>query len=82
MFPTDGIFEQAKSLGADMIAMATHSRRGISHWLNGSITEDTINHVHVPVWTFKLEKSNEKIELLSIEEAKGRRKSESKLAVS
>lgn len=70
IFPTDGIFEQAKNFKADMIAMATHSRRGIAHWLNGSITEDTINHVSVPVWTFKLEKSNEKIELSSFKEAK------------
>lgn len=67
VFPTDGIFEQASDVGAGMIAMATHSRRGIVHWLNGSITEDTINHVHVPVWTFKLEKKNKKINLFNID---------------
>lgn len=78
VFPTDGIFEQASNVGADMIAMATHSRRGIAHWLNGSITEDTINHVHVPVWTFKLEKVKGKIDLSSVDEAKGRTKHQSK----
>jgi nucleotide-binding universal stress UspA family protein len=74
VFPTDGIFIQAQKMGADMIAMATHSRRGITHWLNGSITEDTINHVHIPVWTFKLEKENENVNFFSIDEAKAQKK--------
>ncbi|MFK7951891.1 MAG: universal stress protein [Ekhidna sp.] len=78
IFPSDGIFEQAQHIDADMIAMATHARRGISHWLNGSITEDTINHVTVPVWTFKLEKTNEKIDLFSVDEAKERSKHQTK----
>lgn len=78
VFPTDGIFEQAKSIKADMIAMPTHSRRGISHWINGSITEDTINHVRIPVWTSRLKVDNEKIDLFSVDEAKGRAKYQSK----
>lgn len=74
VFPTDGIFEEAHNARADMIAMATHSRRGIAHWLNGSITEDTINHVRVPVWTFKLEKENENVDFFSSAEAKSQKK--------
>ena len=46
-----------------MVAMATHARRGILHWLSGSMTEDTVNHLDVPVWTFKLDKSEEVIKL-------------------
>jgi nucleotide-binding universal stress UspA family protein len=34
---------------ADMIAMGTHQRRGISHMLFGSIAEDTANHSKIPV---------------------------------
>lgn len=72
VFPSDGILEQASDLGADMVAMATHARRGISHWLSGSLTEDTINHVKIPVWTFKLDKNAERIELDCVASAKGK----------
>jgi nucleotide-binding universal stress UspA family protein len=61
--PEHGIFIEAKETKADMVAMATHARRGILHWLSGSMTEDTVNHLDVPVWTFKLDKSEEVIKL-------------------
>ncbi|MBK8554485.1 MAG: universal stress protein [Lewinellaceae bacterium] len=32
-----------------MIAMATHQRKGLSHLLFGSLTEDTVNHSNIPV---------------------------------
>ena len=72
VFPSDGILEEAMGLKADMIAMATHARRGISHWLSGSITEDTINHIDIPVWTFKLDKNAENIELSSLKDVDGK----------
>jgi nucleotide-binding universal stress UspA family protein len=34
---------------ADLIVMGTHQRRGLSHLVFGSVTEDTVNHAHVPV---------------------------------
>jgi nucleotide-binding universal stress UspA family protein len=34
---------------ADLIVMGTHQRQGLSHWLFGSITEDTVNHAQIPV---------------------------------
>lgn len=71
VFPSDGILEHARDLNVDLIAMATHARRGISHWLSGSITEDTVNHIDLPVWTFKLDPNAVNKELLSIKEAKG-----------
>lgn len=61
--PEDGIFLEAKDSKADMLAMATHARTGISHWLSGSMTEDTVNHLDIPVWTFKVDKSEEVIRL-------------------
>ena len=43
------ILEYAAEAEADMIVMSTHQRRGLSHLLFGSITEDTANHAHLPV---------------------------------
>ena len=71
VFPTDGIFMEVDKSGADMIAMATHARRGISHWLSGSMTEDTVNHVEVPVWSFKIDKAEKVLKLDSVSKAKG-----------
>jgi nucleotide-binding universal stress UspA family protein len=52
----DGIVFFAEDINADMIALATHGRRGISHLLSGSIAEDIVNHAKRPVWTFNLKK--------------------------
>lgn len=39
---------------ADMVAMATHGRRGINHLMSGSIAEDVVNHLTCPIWTCKI----------------------------
>ncbi|MFY0599278.1 MAG: universal stress protein [Cyclobacteriaceae bacterium] len=51
----DGIIAYAEDIGADMIAIGTNQRRGIGHFINGSIAEDVVNHSAVPVWTFGLD---------------------------
>jgi len=61
--PTEGILAYAEESRANMMAMATHARRGISHLFSGSITEDTINHISIPVWTYKLDKKADNIDL-------------------
>ena len=71
IFPLDGILLEAMDSKSDMVAMATHARRGISHWLAGSLTEDTVNHVEVPVWTFRMDKSEKVIKLNAVTKAKG-----------
>lgn len=38
----------------DLIAMATHARKGLAHLFNGSITENVVNHIECPVWTYCL----------------------------
>ncbi|MGD1889116.1 MAG: universal stress protein [Cyclobacteriaceae bacterium] len=50
----DGIIYFAEDIDADMIALGTHGRTGISRLLSGSIAEDVVNHAKRPVWTFKL----------------------------
>lgn len=72
VFPSDGILERAEEIKADMIAMHTHARRGISHWLAGSLTEDTVNHIKVPVWSFKLDRKEKSISLNSVKDAHGK----------
>ncbi|GGE10395.1 universal stress protein [Psychroflexus salis] len=51
-----GVLNGAKDAKADLIAMPTHGRRGISHFFNGSIGEDVVNHSTLPVITFKIDK--------------------------
>lgn len=49
-----GILEYANLYGMDLIIVATHGRKGISHFLEGSISEDVANHSTLPVMTFKM----------------------------
>ena len=49
-----GIIQFSNSIGADLIAMTTHGRTGISHLFNGSLTEDLVNHNRKPVLSVKL----------------------------
>jgi nucleotide-binding universal stress UspA family protein len=53
-FEDEGLIYFAEEVGADMIAVATHSRTGLAHLLGGSIAEDLVNHVKRPVWTLSL----------------------------
>lgn len=66
VLPSDGILYHAYDTNADMIAMATHARRGIAHWLSGSLTEDTVNHIKIPVWSFKLDKAEKQLTIESV----------------
>ena len=52
----EGIIDFSTSNKMDLIIMATHSRRGLSHLLEGSITEDVVNHALIPVWTYSIRK--------------------------
>lgn len=50
----EGILNFARGIDADLIAMATHGRTGFFHVVNGSITEDIVNHTSIPVLSIKL----------------------------
>lgn len=43
------ILDFAQKEEADLIVMATHQRKGFSHLLFGSLTENTANHSNIPV---------------------------------
>lgn len=49
-----GILNFSNSINADLIGMCTHGRKGLSHFFNGSISEDLVNHATRPVITFKI----------------------------
>lgn len=49
-----GIINFAKQKNADLIGISTHGRKGLSHLLNGSLSEDLVNHANRPVITFKI----------------------------
>lgn len=49
-----GILHFADHINADLIGMSTHGRKGLSHFFNGSISEDLVNHATRPVVTFKI----------------------------
>ncbi len=50
----EGIAHFAYEIGADMIAMGTHGWKGLMHAVVGSITEDIVRHIPMPVWTLAL----------------------------
>ena len=50
----DGIINSANKLGADLITIPTHGRKGLAHFFQGSIGEDIANHSILPVMTFKI----------------------------
>ena len=50
----DGILNCANKIGADLIVMPTHGRKGLAHFFEGSIGEDVANHSTLPVMTFKI----------------------------
>ena len=49
-----GIINFSIVMGVDIVAIPTHGRKGLSHFLEGSITEDISNHASFPVMTFKI----------------------------
>lgn len=50
----EGVLNFARSIDADLIAMATHGRTGFFHVVNGSLTEDIVNNTSSPVLSVKL----------------------------
>lgn len=49
-----GILEYASENNIQLVGVSTHGRQGLSHFFNGSISEDLVNHANMPVITFKI----------------------------
>lgn len=51
LYEESGIVNFAHEVKADLLAMGTHGRKGLSHVFAGSVTEDVVNHIDIPIWT-------------------------------
>ncbi|MEO1652607.1 MAG: universal stress protein [Bacteroidota bacterium] len=51
-FPKEGIISYTERNDVDLVALATHQRKGMGHLIFGSIAEDLVNHSQKPVITF------------------------------
>lgn len=49
-----GILNYAKKVNADLLGISTHGRQGLAHFINGSLSEDLVNHAKRPIVTFKI----------------------------
>ena len=49
-----GVLHFAKDSNTDIIGVCTHGRKGLSHFLNGSISEELVNHAKRPIVAFKI----------------------------
>jgi len=49
-----GILHFAEATKADIVGIGTHGRKGIAHFLNGSLSEGLVNHAQRPVITFRI----------------------------
>lgn len=50
----EGVLNFSDKIGADLLLIPTHGRKGLAHFFEGSIGEDIANHADVPVMTFKI----------------------------
>ena len=50
----DGIINFCDEVDAELIVIGTHGRTGLSHLINGSLTEAVINHAKRPILSIKL----------------------------
>jgi nucleotide-binding universal stress UspA family protein len=49
-----GVFHFAEKQQADIIGIPTYARKGLSHFLSGSIGEAMVNHSSLPIITFRI----------------------------
>ncbi|MBA4054978.1 MAG: hypothetical protein C0490_09725 [Marivirga sp.] len=52
----EGIINFAYNHRMSMIAMATHARKGLAHMFMGSVTEEVVDKVTIPIWTYCLKR--------------------------
>ena len=50
-----GVLNYTKTHETDLVIIPTHGRKGISHFLSGSIAEDIVNHSQSLIMTIKID---------------------------
>ena len=51
--PDDDVVRMAHELGADLVVMATHGRKGVRHFILGSVAERVMREADCPVLTIR-----------------------------
>ncbi|MDX1627960.1 MAG: universal stress protein, partial [Fulvivirga sp.] len=54
IYEEEGIMTFAHQINADMIALGTHGRKGLAHFIAGSLAEDVVNHAKKLIWTYHI----------------------------
>lgn len=54
LYEETGIINFSHQINASMLVMGTHGRKGLAHIFSGSVTEDVVNHIDLPIWTSTL----------------------------
>ncbi len=49
-----GVLHFAEMINAGIVGIGTHGRKGLSHFLNGSLSEGLVNHAKRPIITFRI----------------------------
>jgi nucleotide-binding universal stress UspA family protein len=55
VYEESGIINFSHEINASMLAMGTHGRKGLAHLFSGSLTEDVVNHIDLPIWTSSIQ---------------------------
>lgn len=50
--PEEGIIEFSKVVKSDLIAIGTHGRKGLAHFIAGSLAESLVNHSKPLIWSY------------------------------
>jgi nucleotide-binding universal stress UspA family protein len=61
--PAQGIAQLASDIGADLIVVGTHNRRGVGRMLLGSVAEGTVRRARCPVLVIPAEVQQEEVKL-------------------
>jgi nucleotide-binding universal stress UspA family protein len=51
--PGSGVLAEAEAVGAEMVAMATHGRKGLSRTILGSAADKIVRGLHIPVLLYR-----------------------------
>jgi nucleotide-binding universal stress UspA family protein len=51
-FAADGILQFVQEIKPDLLVMSTHGRKGAAHLFYGSVTEQVVNRISCPMWTY------------------------------
>jgi nucleotide-binding universal stress UspA family protein len=57
--PSDAIVAYAEDTGVDLVAMATHSRRGLERLIHGSVARRVLNRLTIPALLLRVDEGGE-----------------------